>query len=151
MSYKFHNEQDCDWDNDIDFDCNYDYDYVTDSDYYYVCRHKCDFDCNLILIVKVTILPWLTLCLWLKIEFLLCLCLRCDKEFDFISFWDFSCICDSELIFGKYLKVVIIGMKVLMSVMMTVIFIVILNVSLVWKSVCIWELANLFYIWVSSH
>ena len=73
MSYKFHNEQDCDWDNDIDFDCNYDYDYVTDSDYYYVCRHKCDFDCNLILIVKVTILPWLTLCLWLKIEFY-CVC-----------------------------------------------------------------------------
>ena len=25
MSYKFHNEHDCDWDYDIDFDCNYDY------------------------------------------------------------------------------------------------------------------------------
>ena len=27
MSYKFHNEPDCDWDYDIDFDCNYDYKY----------------------------------------------------------------------------------------------------------------------------
>ena len=25
MSYKFHNEHDCDWDYEIDFDCNYDY------------------------------------------------------------------------------------------------------------------------------